>query len=568
MPTPRAPSLRTGGGWDARGVALLGLLAACDTERPQAKAEPGPAPAATTVVAWGSTRGQASPPVIERPVAGLSADPAPAGVETPAGAAEHNATVYPGAEELCGDGVVNDLARREAGVTAELCIELDGTADAFATYKFSDRYDRDDHFTIASLGDLDGDGVHELGAGLKSDALLTSEVYDPWTDEWIREYSDRGSVLVLPGPLSPTTFGDPTRTFSLPEAVYGVDTADRIGAGLAGMGDLDGDGYGELIFGNLGSPDMVWLASGPAFTDMAEAQLIYSEPAGGCASNGAASSPDLSGDGRPDVVIGNPCADLVLVYAGASLREGAGLPTPIARLQSGLGWREGFGGGLHADADLTGDGVADLVVAAPKANGVEGVDRPPYVLVYPGPVRGSLGPEDAAVRLTAEVVDEFTEGISGAGWALSAGDADGDGYADLAVGDPYFIDRAEDDVDARLRLGRVSVFPGPLTRSMLLNESAAELQSQSVDYLGGQVDMRRDLDGDGRADLFISSGVNRGENCTCGPGTGGNNEAYIFLAPFGGHRFAASAEITFRNTAVEDWGSQGEVTGDMTGDGW
>ncbi|MBL8614806.1 MAG: FG-GAP repeat protein, partial [Deltaproteobacteria bacterium] len=45
-------------------------------------------------------------------------------------------------------------------------------------------------------------------------------------------------------------------------------------------------------------------------------------------------------------------------------------------------------------------------------------------------------------------------------------------------------------------------------------------------------------------------------------------EAYIFLAPFGGHRFAASAEITFRNTAVEDWGSQGEVTGDMTGDGW
>jgi hypothetical protein len=552
LPTPRTPSLRTGDGWGARGAGLLGLLAAC-----------GGAPKGTP-----NTGDDAPPPAVDLPDVppqDLDHD----GFAAPADCDDRNGRVYPNAEERC-DGVVNDCLRRAAGASAELCVEEDGTEDAFATFKFSDRYDRDDRFTIADLGDLDGDGVHELGAGQKDDSLLVGEHLDWTTGEIVYEYSPRGSVLALPGPLARSRYGDPMLTRHSPEAVYGVDTADRIGAGIAGMGDLDGDGYGDFIFGNLGSPDMVWLASGPTFTDMAEAQLIYSEPAGGCASHGSASSPDLSGDGRPDVVLGNPCADLVLVYEGATLREGEGLPTPVARLQSGLGWREGFGGGLHADADLTGDGVADLVVGAPKANGVEGVDRPPYVLVYPGPVRGTLGPEDAAVRLTAEVVDEFTEGISGAGWALSAGDADGDGYADLAVGDPYFVDRSEFDEDEGWTIGRVSIFPGPLTRSMLLNESAAELQTKSRNegLFGGQVDMRRDLDGDGRADLFITAGTNRGESCTCGPGFGGDHAAYIFLAPFGGHRFAASAEITFRNTEVEDWGSQGEVTGDMTGDGW
>jgi len=506
--------------------------------------------------------------VIDAPVASLSTGATPAAVEAPAAAHVENATVYTGAEELCGDGVVNDLIRREAGVTAELCVEVDGVTDAWATYRSANPLDREDRFTIADLGDLDGDGHHELGVGLKDDSMIVGEYFDWTTGETVYLYSQRGSVVVLPGALDPASFDDPTLVRHLPESVYGTTEADLIGAGLTGVGDLDGDGYGELIFGNLGAPDMLWLASGPAFTDMSEATLIYSEPLGGCASHGATSSPDLSGDGRPDVVIGNPCADLVLVYEGASLRGAEGLPAPVARLQSGLGNDEGFGGGLQADADLTGDGVADLVVAAPKANGVDGVDRAPYVLVYPGPVRGTLSPDDAALQLTAEVADWYTEGTSGAGWALSAGDADGDGYADLAVGDPYFVDRAEFDEDEGWSLGRTSIFPGPLTRSMLLNEAASELQSKSGTYFGGQVDLRRDLDGDGRADLFVTAGVNRGENCTCGPGIGGRNEAYIFLAPFGGHRFAASAEVTFRNDEVEDWGSQGEVTGDMTGDGW
>jgi hypothetical protein len=488
-------------------VLAAAALTACAGEPPPAA--PLGLPPALPAVALGTT-------------AGVPADLDHDGFAAPEDCVDHNPLIYPGAEEVCGDWVVNDCGRQRAGATDELCLEVEGTEAAWATYRYATAYSRDDRFTVTDLGDLDGDGMHELGAGLRYDDLEVSEWYDSWEDETVYEYSERGSMLVLPGPLARTTYDDPMWVWSLPQSVYGVDPADRIGAGPAGMGDLDGDGYGDFIFGNLGSPDMVWLASGPTFTDMAEAQLIYSEPAGGCASHGSASSPDLSGDGRPDVVLGNPCADLVLVYEGATLREGEGLPTPVAWLQSGLGIDEGFGGGLHADADLTGDGLADLVVAAPKANGVEGVDRPPYVLVYAGPVRGALSPDDALVQLTAEVVDPYTEGLSGAGWGLSAGDTDGDGYADLAVGDPFFLDRAEFDSDVGWQLGRVSVFPGPLSRSMLLNESAVEVQSISPEnyggHLGGQVDMRRDLDGDGRADLFVSAGENRGGELHLRPG--------------------------------------------------
>ena len=62
-------------------------------------------------------------------------------------------------------------------------------------------------YSVASAGDLDGDGVHDLGAGQKDDALLLGEHVDWSTGEIVYDYSTRGSVSASTSPRAPYSAG-------------------------------------------------------------------------------------------------------------------------------------------------------------------------------------------------------------------------------------------------------------------------------------------------------------------------------------------------------------------------
>ena len=148
-------------------------------------------------------------------------------------------------------------------------------------------------------------------------------------------------------------------------------------------------------------------------------------------------------------------------------------------------------------SDLNGDGIADMVVGAPRLDGA-GTDA--------GAVYVFFGSEDPGLLIdrTADQADIILSGEAAGdqfGLTLAVGDMDGDGADDLAVG-AHLHDGSNTDA------GAVYVFYGPLT------ESAIAAASADVKLLGdGMVPGDRfgsalacgDLDGDSFGDLVVSA---------------------------------------------------------------
>ncbi|HJQ84067.1 MAG TPA: FG-GAP-like repeat-containing protein [Candidatus Binatia bacterium] len=138
-------------------------------------------------------------------------------------------------------------------------------------------------------------------------------------------------------------------------------------------------------------------------------------------------------------------------------------------------WPDGlFGHWVMPVPDLSGDGLADVIIAAPHGT-IDGKMRGVVVARSP-----KTGAELWKHGETATEVENF-------GWDLTlAGDDDGDGRTDLFVGAPAFDD------------GRVYLLSGK--DGTVLRTYAPQKEGGSFGWYLGRVD---DLDGDGRRDLAV-----------------------------------------------------------------
>jgi len=360
--------------------------------------------------------------------------------------------------------------------------------------------------------DFNGDGFDDLAVGT------------PFED--LGGVLDAGAVNVLYGsPAGLATDGAQLWTPDSPGVPGTAGQAGGFGSALA-AGDFDADGFGDLAIGIQGVPvggvtvGAVLVLYGSARGLTAGGAQLWTPDSPGVPGNsqsedsfGAAlAAGDLNGDRTADLAAGAPNGDVgaafdagdVIVLYGA---QAAGLTTTGAQLwsQDSPGvpgtaeLNDGFGHAL-ATGDVNGDGIADLAVGA-SLESVGAVTNAGAVNLLLGSAAGLTGDGSQVVTQDSPGVPGAAEPFDQLGFDVALGDADGDGFADLAAG------VVAEDVGTVVDAGAVQVLYGSAAglitagAQVFTQDSPGVSDQAEVDDTFGFSVALGDADGDGDADL-------------------------------------------------------------------
>ncbi|MCU0230737.1 MAG: FG-GAP-like repeat-containing protein [Acidobacteria bacterium] len=274
---------------------------------------------------------------------------------------------------------------------------------------------------------------------------------------------------------------------------------DGFGWSVAGAGDVDGDGFSDVIVGarrgDNGEGD-----EGRAFVfhgwslglEAAPSWTAEGNQAGAYFGAAVASAGDVNGDGYSDVVVGAPYFDAGQADEGRAfvfLGSASGLaPSPVWTAEADLAnaW---FGFSVAGAGDVNGDGFTEVLVGAPYYERAGTVVDEGAIFVFHGAGGGPVA---------APSFEDFGGAAhSGLGYSVaSAGDIEGDGYADIASGAPY------DDLWGQ-NSGVVFVHSGGASGLQL---PVRRLHGNEVGGLFGfSVASAGDVNGDGYSDLVVGA---------------------------------------------------------------
>jgi hypothetical protein len=378
-------------------------------------------------------------------------------------------------------------------------------------------------WSVAGAGDVNNDGY--------SDVIVGAPDYDTGGVA-----GPVGAAFVFHGSAS-----NLSNTFDW--AAYGTSSSQSFGISVAGAGDVNGDGYSDVIVGDdmhhvsLGHPigraavylgSSSGLAASPAWSDVGDEDNGHF----GCS---VASAGDVNGDGISDIIVGAYAAGANFIgQAFAYLGSSSGLPaTPSWTVTTNqLGANLGYS--VASAGDVNGDRYSDVVVGAPGWNS-QGA-----ALVYLG-AGGGLTPTPAFT---------YVGTVGGVlGWSVaSAGDVNRDGYADIVVGDPA--------VTSGFAAGRVLVFSGSaagiVATPRIINGTTPD------GGLGHSVSSAGDVNGDGYSDIVAGEPFSDSDT----------GAAYVYLGSSDGTSTTAATEIHPTTQTGAEVGFAVAGAGDTDGDGF
>ena len=327
--------------------------------------------------------------------------------------------------------------------------------------------------------------------------------------------------------------------------INGVAENDQSGLSVSGAGDVNGDGFDDVIVGapfddpngDLSGASFVVFGSaiGVAVELTAlEGAAAAADPAGFVINGVAAddqsglsvsSAGDVNGDGLDDLIVGAMGAGPNGLLSGASYvvfgkADGAAVELSAVELNAGavptgfiikgISEDDSSGRSVSDAGDVNGDGLDDLIIGATGTD-TNGSGSGSSFVVY-----GKTGGEAVELSLVASSVGGFViNGVNAddqSGSSVSgAGDVNGDGFADLIVGAPF------DDPNGNSYSGAsFVVFGGNFTESVThVGTSAAETitgtTGDDIIYAGGGTDTITATAGNDRllggqgADTFVFS---------------------------------------------------------------
>lgn len=362
--------------------------------------------------------------------------------------------VVAGAPGMAGHGVAYVFLGSLAGVGATPTATLNGNAQANSEFGWS----------VALAGDVNGDGY--------SDVLVGAPKYFNTLSAQGRAYCYYGNALTLGWTAT------------------GVPSNGQLGYCVAGIGDMDGDGAGEVAIGAPMQPKIpttnngaVHLFRGNMGTGLGvTASRVLTGPGSSNFGWSVAGAGDMNGDGWADLVVGAPGTTSGNGAAHLFLSDGTPTLVPLSATSSlGGTATEGMGRAVGSAGDVNGDGFADIIIGSPNYSSNTGRAR-----VY----RGSSAP----LLDAAHLYKTFTGGVPSAKYGAAvctAGDVNGDGISDVLIAAP-------DQPSS----GSVRIFHGspdlPSSMAAWSVQGAANYEN-----MGTCVASAGDVNADGYSDLLV-----------------------------------------------------------------
>ena len=368
-------------------------------------------------------------------------------------------------------------------------------------------------FPVSSAGDVNGDGFDDL--------LIGAKQADP------NGKGGAGTAHVVFGtgdgfgPVFDLSTLNGTNGFSF----SGVGVLDVIGKAVSSAGDINGDGYDDIIVTSGGDLVSYVVFGGDS---PFPAEILFTELDG---SNGfqistgvaVSAAGDVNGDGIDDFVVTNPFATVDGNFQSGESYVIFGSTDPfdasisVANLDgtngfrvSGIAASDKAGGTVSSAGDVNGDGFDDIIIGASGA-GIEAIGEAPsgesYVVF--GKQSGfqadlSLSDLDGTngFSLTGENVDDASSSS-----ISSAGDINGDGFDDLIIGAPLADANGRYDAGrSYVVFGKASGFDAAMSLSSLDGSNGFAVNGTwFYDESGRSVSSAGDVNGDGFDDILIGA---------------------------------------------------------------
>jgi len=286
-------------------------------------------------------------------------------------------------------------------------------------------------YSASTAGDVNGDGYADIVGG----APAFSE-----------SYSAEGGVFVWYG--SATGLGDTGDPFNADWQYYGGEANKSLGTSVAPAGDVNGDGYADLLAGGLNLA-VVWHGSDSGLksdgiswgSTQSDVSFLFGRSVAGAG--------DINGDGFSDIVVGAPSYQQYFANEGAAWAYcGSATGLSVSPCWWDTGYLEDayFGMSVASAGDLNGDGYTEIAVGAPGWSNGQSNE---------GQARLYFGSSSAPISYNnGDWTVESNYGDASLGRSVvGPGDVNGDGYGDLLIGLPgYSNDQTEE--------GRIQLYYG------------------------------------------------------------------------------------------------------------